>query len=476
MPRTAALLLSLLLGLAPVLAQAEDHTQHETQPAPAATSPLQPVEHIELNLPKSLLPELPAISGALTLDQAVELGLKQNLGIQVARSNVDISRAMLRGARAERWPVISVGSLTFVRTEDNQTLMTPDMMMNTTGENDHFFQDLNATARVPLFTGGRIVGSIRAARFALEGSEAAQRQTIVDTAYRIKEAYLTAMLSLQEHLVHQQHIDVQEALLKNVEARYRVGRGLKADVLRVQTEIADARRMLNEQHARLNNTVLDLKSEMAVDLGSDVKLTSFPTLQPWNGPSLEDAVKQATITHPRVLEAQSREKEAGARITVARSRYFPEVYGQVTGNLRFPDEPPMMGNGVIGLVTASLPLLDRSRGAEVSRYRAEVARAEQEVKAARLEVAKNVSQAWNDLTFARINAGLADAAVTQAAEDLRLIQRRQAVGRAIIVEVQDAAQQLRQAQLNKAQAIYNHELAKARLLQAIGQVQEGGNP
>lgn len=470
MPRTAAILLSLILGLIPFLAQAEDHTQHETQPAPAATAPLQPVEHIELNLPKSLLPELPAISGGLTLDQAVEMGLKQNLGIQVARSNVDISRAMLRGARAERWPVISVGSLTFVRTEDNQTLMTPDMMMNTTGENDHFFQDLNATARVPLFAGGRIVGSIRAARHALEGTEAAQRQTIVDTAYRIKEAYLSAMLSLQEHLVHQQHIDVQEALFKNAEARYRVGRGLKADVLRVQTEIADARRMLNEQHARLNNTILDLKSEMAVDLGSDVQLTTFSTLQPWNGPVLEELVKQATATHPRVVEAQSRAKEAGARITVARSRYFPEVYGQVTGNLRFPDEPPMMGNGVIGMVTASLPVIDRSRGAEISRFRAEANRAEQEIKAARLEVAKAVSQAWNDLTFSRINVGLADAAVAQAAEDLRLIQRRQAVGRALIVEVQDAAQQLRQAQLNKAQAVYNHELAKARLLQATGQV------
>jgi outer membrane protein len=441
-------------------------------PDPHAGHPNQPMEHIELQVPKSLIPGLPLVQQSLSLNEAVQLGLKQNLGIQVAGSDVAIQRAMLRGARAERWPVISVGSLTFVRTQDNQTLMTPDMMMTTAGNNDHFFQDLNATARAPLFTGGRIIGSIRAARFALEGSQAAQQQTIVETAYRIKEDYLTALLSMVEHLVHQNHIAVQQRLLRNAEIRYQVGRGLRADVLRIQTEIADARRMLNEEHNRLNNQLLDLKAEMAVDLGSALQLTEPLNLNPWSGSGLETLTRQATVNHPRVVEAQNRLKEAQAQIQVARSQYFPQVYGQVTGNLRFPDDPPMMGNGVIGMVTASLPVINRGRGAEVERVRATVLRFQQALRETQLEVGRNVAKAWNEMTFARENALLSEAAVNQAQEDLRLIQRRYDVGRGILVEVQDAALQLRQAQLNRANAIYNHELAKARLVQAIGKVQE----
>lgn len=467
--RVFLLAFALLMGLTPLSAE-ETHSVGTLGAQPTEPVPHQPVEHIELKLPPKLLPDLSVYTGGLSMEQAIELGFRQNFGIQIARSDVDISRALLRGTMAERWPVISVGSLTFIRTEDNQTLMTPDMMMNTTGEDDHFFQDLNASARIPLFTGGRIVGGIRAARFALAGTQAVQQQTIVDTAFRIKESYLTALLSLQEHLVHQQHIEVQQRLLRNAEARYRVGRGLRADVLRIQTEIADARRMLNEEHLQLNNELLDLKTELAVDLSSDVQLTEMLTLNPWSGVPLEELARRVSNNHPRIIEAQNRIREAEAQIQVARSRYFPQVYGQVTGNLRFPDEPPQMGNGVIGLVTASLPVLERGRGAEVARVRATVNRAEQSFRSIRLEVTKNVAQAWNELTFARLNAELAEAAVNQAVEDLRLVQRRYEVGRAIVVEVQDAAQQLWQAQLNRAQAVYNHELAKARLIQAIGQV------
>lgn len=449
------------IGFTPISIAEESHVHPSRLPVFGES-----VVHEEIRIPQSLIPGLLVIDRQLTMEDAVELGLANNLGIKIARSQTDIRRAMLKGAQGERWPVISLGSLTFIRSDENQTLMTPDMMMNTVDTT--LFEDLNASIRLPLFTGRRIRGGIQAARFSLLGSEAALRQSIVETAYQIRETYLNALLIKEEHLVHQAHIEIQQELLQVTSAKYRVGKGLRADVLRVQTELADAQQMLNEEHNQFNAALFDLKTALGVDLSSNVHPTETLIFTPWIGPDLNTLVQQAISLHPRIQELEQAVKEAEAQVSVARSEYLPQVYGQVTGNLRFPDRPPMMGNGVIGMVTAELPLFSRTRSAEVERARASLVRAQQELKALQLEIAEEIAKAWNELEFARQNVALSEPAVSQAEENLRLIQRRFAVGRAIQVEIQDAALSLRQAQLNRAEAVFNHELAKARLLQAIG--------
>lgn len=426
------------------------------------------VQHLEITFPKALLPGIPMIDEALTMEDAVSLGIENSLGIQVAEAEVGIRKATLLEAKAKRWPVLSIASETFLRGGNSQNLMTPDMFMTTI--DNTLLQDFNSTARMPLFTGGKLKGSIRAARFSVEGAQASLKQTVVETAYQIKQAYLLAILSQTEHLVHQQHIQVQETLLKNAQTRYGVGSGLKADVLRIRTEMASAQKMLNEEHIKLNNALYELKAVMGIDMGSSITLTDTLTHHPWTGLDLEALVKQTITEHPQIREAQKDVQEAQAQLTVARSQYSPQVYGQATGSLRLPDRPPMMGNGVIGMLTASLPVFDKSRSSGIAKAQANLKKAQQKVRALELDISKQVAQAWSEYTFAKQNVTLAESAITQAQEDLRLIQKRYEVGRAIVVEVQDAAWQLRQSQLNQAEAIYTHELAKAKLLKASGQV------
>lgn len=461
-----AVILSLLMM--PPGVQAEEtpkdiHSSHQNQSTTA-------IEHVEITLPQKILPDLPAIDAGLSMEEAVTLGLENNLGIRVAGAEVAIRRSLLRRAKAEQWPVISLGSLTFLRGGDNLTLMTPDIMMNTVDST--LFQDFNATGRVPLFTGGRIRAGIRAARFDLAGTQASLKQTTVETAYQIRQAYLQALLSQVSHRIHQLHIQVQQELLRIAEARYRVGRGLRADVLRIQAELADARRELNEEHQQLNNAMFDLKAAMGADLGSNLSLTEQLSHRPWTGPQLAILVQAAVNKHPRIQEAENRVKEAEAQVRVAQAAYLPQIYGQVTGNLRIPDRPIQMGNGVIGMMTASLPVFDRNRDTRLEQAKATLNRTKQTLKALQLEIGKDIAKAWSELEFANQNVALAVPAVQQAQEDLRLIQRRFEVGRAINVEVQDAALTLREAQLNQATAIFNHELAKAKLLQTTGKVSE----
>jgi outer membrane protein TolC len=207
-------------------------------------------------------------------------------------------------------------------------------------------------------------------------------------------------------------------------------------------------------------------------MGSKIDVSETLTIKPWAGTELDKLVQEAVANHPRVIETQKQVQEAEAQLKVARSQYFPQVYGQATGNLRFPDRPEMMGNGVIGVVTASLPVFDKSRSAEIAKAEASLIKTQQILRALQLDLSKQVAQTWSELAFAKENYQLSDAAVEEAHENLRLIQKRYEAGRAVVVEVQDVSWKLWQTQLDKTQAAYTHELAKAKLLQAVGRINE----
>jgi outer membrane protein len=446
-------------------------------PFPVWAEVIHPPEHIhgnfshqEITLTKGLLPGLPVIDQPLKMEDAVGLGLQYSPALKATSSDVAFNRASFRQAGAQRWPTVSLGSNTFLHNQNNLTLMTPDMMM-TTGKNT-FFQDFNATAKVPLFTGGRIVAGIRAARSNWEGSQAGYKQEQAQTAFEIRQSYLTALLSEVEHTVHQQHLAVQNRLLQNAQAKYDVGKGLKADVLRIQAELASAQQMLNDEHVRLNNMLYDLKASMGIDLSSEIQLSETLTMRPWTGPNLDSLVQNAIVNHPRIMQAQSAVLAAKAEVKMAQSKYLPQVNGQITGNLRTPQDAPVMGNGVVGWVSASLPVLDRNRDTEIEKVQAKLMKAQQSLRVVQIDTAKRIAQAWTEMEFSQQNSDLATASILKSQEDLRLIQQRFNVGRAVIVEVQDAAYQFRQSQLNQAQAVFKYELAKAKLLQALGMVKE----
>jgi outer membrane protein TolC len=428
------------------------------------------INHVEIKIPAQLVSGLENKNQSLTMKDAVKLGVANNLGLQVFEAEIEVKCKILEQAKAERWPVISLGSLTFIRSGNSQTLMTPETMMNTVDET--VFEDVNLSGKIPIYTGGRIKNRINAAKAGIEGSQASLQQAIVNTAFQIKQNYLTIQLSYAEHLTHQQHLETQQALLKNSEARYKSGRGLKADALRIRTEAANAQKALNEQHVKLNNALYDLKAAMGLDLASDIKVTEPLTATDWTGSHKIDGLIQEALTrHPKIIELQKAVDETASQIKVAKSRYYPQVDGQITGNLRFPDRPEEMGNGVISLLTVTMPLLDKNRSTELAKSQAEHKKAQQALRAFQLETSASVAKAWNELTFAKENIALAETAVVQSLEDLRLMQRRYEVGRAVMVEAQDAAWKLLQSRLDKAQSIYNHEMAKANLLKALGKIE-----
>ena len=128
-------------------------------------------------------------------------------------------------------------------------------------------------------------------------------------------------------------------------------------------------------------------------------------------------------------------------------------------------ESQVMRGYSAGLVM-SLPLLDAGeRRAAVRRSQADERRRTAQIRSLELEVTRQVNDAV-------ANVDLAEEAVTQAEEDLRVSRLRFDVGRSLYLEVMDALTALSRARYNRVRALYAASVARADLLRATGRIDE----
>jgi outer membrane protein len=116
----------------------------------------------------------------------------------------------------------------------------------------------------------------------------------------------------------------------------------------------------------------------------------------------------------------------------------------------------------------SLPIFNGQARASVDGAEANLRSAEAQMAELELSVRREIEQQY--LAFAEADERIT---VAQTGEDsarvsLAAAEARYAEGLAIVIEVTDADQSLREAQASRVQALYDYNLAHTRLLSAVG--------
>lgn len=420
--------------------------------------------------------ELPERSGSLGLDDAVQIGIKNNFTLKQTEQSWLASKYLARSALAKFGPSASFNTF-YSASSLNQMLFfpgdssvaSPPMQPIVRGSS----LSLIFAGTQPLFTGGRLIGGYRAARSLEKQSLSAYNEQRIQTAFKVKEAYWNTAWSEANLRVATDYVKFREWSTRNMKVRMQEGKTPKADYLREEAELAKARIQLNERYRDFNTALLNLKVSMAVNLGSQLVLKD--TLEyVETSDDLNKFLEDAARNRPEILRAASKVTEMKARKQVAMSKYSPQVnaYGlgsNITGSSPDGDANGRWG-GFIG-VMGGITLFDSgSRFNELRAANAAVREAELSKRDVDLKVAQEVSQAWIDLDLARRNVALAKEQVTSAEEDHRLFHARYEVGKSIALEQFDAAVKMFQARLTLLEAIYKYRLAQARLIYASGSI------
>jgi outer membrane protein TolC len=190
----------------------------------------------------SVLPSVPAIDSLI--ERTPDTTTANRAPVRQAEATVQQQQQRLRVARAERFPVVTLGS-TFSR------LGYPRDLLPSWGD---FVTDWSAgiTVKVPLFTGGRIGGSIQVANAVFEDAQIRAQQIRERAAVDSRNALERLRAARAAWEASQGTVGQAERAYAIAAIRFREG-------ISTQTELADSRILLEQSRANRATSARDLQ-------------------------------------------------------------------------------------------------------------------------------------------------------------------------------------------------------------------------
>lgn len=317
----------------------------------------------------------------------------------------------------------------------------------------------SVTASVPLFNLAGYSG-VRAGKLSADASSADFSATVNDAALSAVRAYDRALLGAASAQAQQAAVSDQETNVRFVELRVRVGKMPRYELARARAALAQAQQMADDAAAERDESSNDLKLLLDFDMASYVAVPDkFET--PEYNDTLTAVTERALRQQPAVLAARLRYDAAHAVLQQARAAYVPSA--TVTGQTYNGNSNPPLGpsGGQVG-VSVTLPILDGgSRRGALVEASAALAKAQADFERQQLMVQDAVANAWRELSVARRNLQTAQAALTDAAENLRVARLRQQAGKGTQLEVLDALAVAASSRLGVLQAQARYDMAIA---------------
>jgi outer membrane protein TolC len=453
--RTASVVVALVLACA--LAA---HAQMIQTPPPATTVPPAP-------LPAVAPPGAPQIAGrALSLDEAVAIGLAQQPNIQARLFDYAAARHRVTQALAPMLPQIT-GTSSASRVSQTTLSTSPATGITTPVKidrqlNDTFLAQVSLSQL--LFDFGKNAASTESARkfaeVALENVEL-QRQLITQA---VKQAYTNINFAQRLIRVNEQALQRAELNLRSARGFFEVGTRPKSDVTRAEVDVANARvDVIRARNAeRLGRVALNTGMGIAADSPTQV---------------LDSLVYQpTTMDRPALLdEALKRRPEARqARLTAEATdallkRTFRDFFPDITGAAAYGGIRTSLDEAWSATLSLSWSIFDGgNRIARFREARANLEAAQARVKAQDLTISQDVEQTIITVNEADERIQAAQKAVESAQENFRLAQGRFDAGVGTILELTDAQLALTQAQNTEAQALADYRIGLSNLDRAVG--------
>ncbi len=410
-------------------------------------------------------PEEVRIQGTqpITLQQALELAQRNNRQLQVARLNLERSRATLREAQAALLPNVSLNAgLSRSRAAQPQAFPQQEVSANTT---------FSGTAQLSydIYTSGERSSRIRAAEEQIRLNELQLEQTAEQLRLDVANDYYNLQAADELVRINQSAVTNAQASLRDAQALEQAGVGTRFDVLQSEVQLANATQELTNALSQQQNSRRQLAARLS--LAQSVSLTAAEPVQIaglWNLP-LEDSIVLAFRNRAELQQQLAQRNISEAQRRIALSQLGPRVSLSTNYNVLdvFDDGSGLADGYSIG-ANVSLNLYDGGAArARARQEEANIAIAETNFADTRNQVRFEVEEAYNTLQANLANIQTASVALEQAREALRLARLRFQAGVGTQTEVINAENALTTAEGNRVTAILDYNRALARLQRAI---------
>lgn len=450
----------------------------------------------------------------LTLDQAVQIALSENISVKVADMEIERSNYALKGSYAALFPSLD-GSASYSRTIKKQ-VMYMDFDMGSLGgfgggagagagmgELPGGGEDVETKAggsgnSSKAASGGGIeVGrwntystgvqavmplvnaqlwkSIKISAQDVELAVEKARSSKLETLTQVKQAYFGVLLAKEAFNVYKSAYENALESYKQTEMRYNVQ---KASELEYQRAKATVQNAIPNVYDAENSVILglwQLKAVMGIDLDKEIDVVG--SISDYADGMLRDLYDNEDVTLDgnsslRQLAIQAEELANAVKIQQysnlpSLAMTFSYSLNAMTNDFKFSEYNWSPYSAVA--FSLQIPIFaggKRMNAIRQAKTQFNEVKLQQENAERQLRIA--IRQLLNQMETCVKNYNAAEAGVATAEKAFDIAQQSYNVGRSTITELNDARLALTQAKLGQSQAIYSFLTAKANLEQTLG--------
>lgn len=408
----------------------------------------------------------------LSLAACEQLALRANLDAAQAQGALSSAEADVTSARAAFLPSVAVSG-TISKPEDRIEVFQ--------GGELKFFDktySADAQARMTLFDGGANWSNYRAATRSREAAEdrllSARQRVLYETAAR----YYGVARSQELMEVAKKASELSDEQLKKTRAMKDLGAATQADVYKAEVDRSNARLEEIRAERDLRVAIASLADFIGRSMGEKVEIMPLDpeTPVPFD---LAEARDRALDNNPTLRASELSRDAQKLRVSSAKADRYPSlsVWGSNSFyNFEFADFDDEHNDWRIGASLNFTVFDGLITKANIRRAQSNLQVSEKALESTRNSVLFVVEQTYLDLDVAREAITVAEGGVRSSEEDLRLAQERFKIGEGTILDVIDAQVNLRRARSTLVGARYDARLARAALLNAIGDVEVPDSP
>ncbi len=460
-----------LLLAGALLSGAATFAQSETTSTPGQGIPgTQGVSPFAGSTPSTAVPGVLPLS----LQGAIDRGLKQNLGAL-------LSSADIRAARGQRWEQLSAllpHASVNPYIADSKVNLGELGLTSLPGFNGSpalgpfSYFDARVNFSQTLFD-WKLINNARSSKESLKSAEYSYKDARDLVVLAVGYTYLQGIANEARIATAEAQVKTAQALSEQADDQVKAGTSPAIDALRAKVELQTRQQQLIQAKNNLAIQKLTIARVIGLAPGQEFDLTDKSPYQAFEGISVEDALKRAYASRAdyQAAETDSHAAEFSRRAAVA--GYFPSL--SFNGNYGTGGTHPSTATPVYDLRgTLSIPIfqgnsvhadiLQADARLEQSRERLENLRAQidADVRTALL----NIQSSAELVAVARSNIDLAEETLAQSRDRFR-------AGVTDTVEVVQSQEAVASANEQYISSLYNFNFAKISLARALGMAEAG---
>ena len=401
---------------------------------------------------------------AQTLNEVVQQALASYPALATARAKMEAAQADIARARSGHYPQISMG----LSANSYASGAMPSAVGKTT---------LSPTAKVNLWSGGRIQAETERAQALTSASEAQRQVTQEDVALLATEAYLNWSKTSELHNLSVRNLQAHQETLDDIRKIAAADMGRRIDLEQAQVRVDNARLHAQQRESDLMQAMQRVRrfwtgvlNNQPEDVAGVVALGGALGVMPV---TQDDAASHIKDELPTLAQHRAQVLAAEAAVRQAKGLHMPSIdlvaSRQFNGNtLRFD---------TLTQVQLNMPLYNgNSVEAQVEAAVAQLRAAQASLDEARLMQREKVSAAWQEWVSMRDRAQLGgkQSDVGDKVVDGYRLQFR--LARRSLLDLLNIQADAFNYRSNSLTAVHDERIARARLLAAMGVLSERFEP